>query len=713
MSLVGSLEDLNLGDILQIISLSQKSGVLALETTGGGGRIVFLQGLVRGAVVKGGPRDLRGVLVDGGFVSADEFEAAQQFAESEGSDVAAAVAANSSLSSERIDSLCREAVESAVCEMFSWRQGDFSFDVHNQPEPDDPDMLLPTGINAQFLAMEATRMRDEGARSGDDADAASPQPADTEAAFDRMPAEEMFGVVDSSVAEPASEIVGQAGGLLDWGADSSAPVPDAVDTLAEATLHHVDAVAEDAPEAMPLDAAPLLAEVDAVFDAATPVLEAGSDMPELIEPLDEGALGADALGAPDEPIVAPADFIEEPIEEASTPLVELSDLDVAEPLNAVLEPMESGFAPLHEGTELLEADAELEPAAEARAPALATTATDLGDEPSNVPLVIVDPDLVALEWIKYSLKESYEQVHIFQGSEQGLARIRQYLVRGNPPLILIAPTVTVDPLSGIRNTADFIARLKSQSSKLSVLWLHEQGTSAVRGAPADGAVTRPAHRQLTLGGTTPEQLEELARDFAARVRAEAARVSVPRAAEADRSGPGISRDVLERLRDATRALTEASSRGEVLPLVIRFAAESFSRVAMFMVRDGVAAGMAQHGLGLGGGPDDDALREMRVDTESSEWMRTVLQTRKPVQGAPEAAGDRNLVARLGNRIPLHAYLGPIESAGQVIALLYGDNLPDERPMGDTSGLEVVMHHAGLALDRAALERALVEGDSEG
>ena len=32
MSLIGSLEDLSLGDILQIISLSQKSGVLMIQS---------------------------------------------------------------------------------------------------------------------------------------------------------------------------------------------------------------------------------------------------------------------------------------------------------------------------------------------------------------------------------------------------------------------------------------------------------------------------------------------------------------------------------------------------------------------------------------------------------------------------------------------------------------------------------------------------------
>jgi hypothetical protein len=48
----------------------------------------------------------------------------------------------------------------------------------------------------------------------------------------------------------------------------------------------------------------------------------------------------------------------------------------------------------------------------------------------------------------------------------------------------------------------------------------------------------------------------------------------------------------------------------------------------------------------------------------------------------------------------------------VVALLYADNLPESKPFGDTSALEVVLHHAGLALDRAALERALQEESAE-
>jgi len=168
---------------------------------------------------------------------------------------------------------------------------------------------------------------------------------------------------------------------------------------------------------------------------------------------------------------------------------------------------------------------------------------------------------------------------------------------------------------------------------------------------------------------------------------------------------------LERLRDTTRQLGNASSGGEILPLVIRFTSEIFSRVAMFIVRDDVASGLGQVGLDRCGGPDDDAFRKVQIQVSVTGWMRGVVEGRTSITGPPSDEGDRDFAGALGDRVPEVAYCAPIESAGQVVAILYADNLPHGGPGGDTSALDVVLHHAGLALDRAALERALQEETS--
>jgi hypothetical protein len=107
MSLVGSLEDLGLGDILQIVSLSRKSGLLLIHSEAGEGRIVFCDGLVRAAYVKGEPESLRSLLVDAGFTSAEDFDRAAELSSAHDMPVAEALCESTSLTQESLDSLRR------------------------------------------------------------------------------------------------------------------------------------------------------------------------------------------------------------------------------------------------------------------------------------------------------------------------------------------------------------------------------------------------------------------------------------------------------------------------------------------------------------------------------------------------------------------------------------------------------------------------------
>ncbi len=127
---------------------------------------------------------------------------------------------------------------------------------------------------------------------------------------------------------------------------------------------------------------------------------------------------------------------------------------------------------------------------------------------------------------------------------------------------------------------------------------------------------------------------------------------------------------------------------------------------MFMVRDHTAVGIAQRGLPSGGGPNDDEIRELQIATREVEWFSRVLESNSALRSGPIGDGDRDLALRLGRQVPAEAYLAPIMSGGGVVALLYTDNLPGVKPIGNTTILEIALHEAGLALERALLERAL-------
>ena len=101
MSLVGNLEDLSLGDILQIISLSQKSGVLALSSDLGSGRIVFRNGMVQAACLKGHPNDLRELLVGEAVIDPAGYDAALARARDQGTPVEDTLSSEAGLTRDR------------------------------------------------------------------------------------------------------------------------------------------------------------------------------------------------------------------------------------------------------------------------------------------------------------------------------------------------------------------------------------------------------------------------------------------------------------------------------------------------------------------------------------------------------------------------------------------------------------------------------------
>ena len=75
--LAGNIEDLGLGEILQIICFSRKSGVLTLNSGGREGRIVFDDGNIVKATSSALTMNVGNVLVRNGLITAGVLEKAE------------------------------------------------------------------------------------------------------------------------------------------------------------------------------------------------------------------------------------------------------------------------------------------------------------------------------------------------------------------------------------------------------------------------------------------------------------------------------------------------------------------------------------------------------------------------------------------------------------------------------------------------------------
>ena len=165
---------------------------------------------------------------------------------------------------------------------------------------------------------------------------------------------------------------------------------------------------------------------------------------------------------------------------------------------------------------------------------------------------------------------------------------------------------------------------------------------------------------------------------------------------------------LHLLRGMLQELNNPALGGGIILLVLRFASELMNRAVIFLVKEDEIVGLGQFGMEAAAGLSaDERVRRMRVPRNAGAVFEQVLQSwsaLKTVTGSGQ--WDRYLVEELGSGVVPEIFLGPIISEGKVVAILYGDNAPDKRAIGDTESLEIFLSQAGLAMEKALLERRL-------
>lgn len=142
-------------------------------------------------------------------------------------------------------------------------------------------------------------------------------------------------------------------------------------------------------------------------------------------------------------------------------------------------------------------------------------------------------------------------------------------------------------------------------------------------------------------------------------------------------------------------------------LVLRFAAEFMGRAVIFRVLRDEIVGLGQFGLDDRGGAADERVRSLRIPRGEPSLFTGIMEAKHPAVVRPEP-NDWNhyLFACIGTDLPHEVFLGPIVSGGEVIAVLYGDNQAERRPIAGTEALEIFLSQAGLAMEKSLLESKL-------
>jgi CheY-like chemotaxis protein len=161
------------------------------------------------------------------------------------------------------------------------------------------------------------------------------------------------------------------------------------------------------------------------------------------------------------------------------------------------------------------------------------------------------------------------------------------------------------------------------------------------------------------------------------------------------------------LRGMLEELKAPSLEGGIILLVLRFASEFMNRAVIFVVKKDKIEGLGQFGINPAKGSPDSVVRGMKIPVAADSIFSRVIETHIPAKLKPdEEEWTRYLLDKLGGEVPAEIFLGPVVSEDKVVAILYGDNIPDRRPIGDTDSLEIFLSQAGLAMEKALLQRKL-------
>lgn len=160
MALEGTLRDFSFADILQLISLQRKTGVLTLKSDDSVTTVSFIDGNIVGAsTLSQHTEDLIGlILLKRGEVEESELNEALQRQEETLQRIGRILIDHGVVTVETVKSALQQQVLQIVYRIFRWSDGDYHF---SQESDIDYDRELTEPMAADHIIMEGARMTDE------------------------------------------------------------------------------------------------------------------------------------------------------------------------------------------------------------------------------------------------------------------------------------------------------------------------------------------------------------------------------------------------------------------------------------------------------------------------------------------------------------------------------------------------------------------------
>jgi tetratricopeptide (TPR) repeat protein len=202
VAIEGPLRELGIHDVFQLLDLSRKTGALRVtsELRDDEGYVLFDGGRVIHASVKSNPTSIERILRQAGKLSDADLATAAAIPADKAEGLGDRLVLAGVITQRALEQQLRQAIESVVFELMSWREGFFSFE---ERKVSDVPLDARIRISTESLLMEGARRIDEWSRIADKVPSLSvipslaPMEADRASVVDLLPHEwEVLMMID-------------------------------------------------------------------------------------------------------------------------------------------------------------------------------------------------------------------------------------------------------------------------------------------------------------------------------------------------------------------------------------------------------------------------------------------------------------------------------------------------------------------------------------
>ena len=168
-----------------------------------------------------------------------------------------------------------------------------------------------------------------------------------------------------------------------------------------------------------------------------------------------------------------------------------------------------------------------------------------------------------------------------------------------------------------------------------------------------------------------------------------------------------SRNLVRHLIDE---LSDPDDITTVADTILRLASGWLDRGVLFVASPVRFIGLGGFGETGTGKPMFDLARRIWIARDADSVLRDAALSGKSHRGKMKRTETNvKLVEGMGRSVPSEVIVIPITDGGEVAGILYGDNGGQRMPLGDTKGLEFFIEQAGLAFRNAVIANARRKG----